>query len=112
MNVLILDEALRKLRRVEATRDQQGYVRRSENCHQLCIQGASLIKVRILFRYSTIEQTSGVCIDFLSLYPKEVEFLFPPLTNLTYNLAQEGEETSRNGLVVIPVRPPLVVEQK
>ena len=134
MNVLILDEALRKLRKVEATRDQQSYastkilyrgmsdvemdledfkrvggnelaLMSTTADPKIALSYASRGQVGLLLRYSTIGQTRGVSIDFLSLYPKEIEFLFPPLTNLTYDVAQEGEETSRNGLVVIPVRP-------
>jgi hypothetical protein len=135
MNVLILDEALRKLRKVEATRDQVSYastkilyrgmsdveldledfkrvggnelaLMSTTADPQIALNYASRGQVGLMFRYSTIGQTRGVSIDFLSLYPKEVEFLFPPLTNLTYDVnVLEGEEASTSGVTVIPVRP-------
>jgi hypothetical protein len=133
MNVLILDEALRKLRKVEATRDQASYASKKVLYRgmsdvemdledfkrvggnelalmsttadpKIAISYASRGQVGLLFRYSTIGQTRGVSIDFLSLYPKEVEFLFPPLTNLTYDATQEEDDVAP-GVTVIPVRP-------
>ena len=45
----------------------------------------------LIFRYTTRGHSKGVCIDFLSLYPKEKEYLYPPLTNLTFDLHAPDE---------------------
>ena len=37
----------------------------------------------LVFKYTTVGLTRGVKIQFLSLYPKEVEFVYPPLTFLS-----------------------------
>ena len=39
----------------------------------------------IIFRYATTGHTRGISIRHLSLYPKEQEFLYPPLTNLKFD---------------------------
>jgi Ca2+-binding EF-hand superfamily protein len=37
----------------------------------------------LVFKFNTVGLTRGVKIQFLSLYPKEVEFIYPPLTFLS-----------------------------
>ena len=37
----------------------------------------------LVFKYKTVGLTRGVKIQFLSLYPKEVEYVYPPLTFLS-----------------------------
>ncbi len=39
----------------------------------------------IIFRYATTGHTRGISIRHISLYPKEQEFLYPPLTNLKFD---------------------------
>jgi hypothetical protein len=132
MSVLILDEAIRKLRKVEAMTDPAGYASRkylyrgmsdmrmdlehfkrlggnelalmstSADMH-VAMSYASQGQVGLVFRYNTIGQTRGVSISYLSLYPKEVEFLFPPLTNLTFDATYHVEELG--GVTIVPVRP-------
>lgn len=41
-------------------------------------------KVPLVFKYKVAGLKAGACIQFLSLYPKEQEFVYPPLTYLTY----------------------------
>ena len=48
----------------------------------------------LLFKYNTVGLTRGVKIQFLSLYPKEVENVYPPLTFLTVGkVGEEGNVT-------------------
>jgi hypothetical protein len=44
----------------------------------------------LVFKYNTVGLTRGVKIQFLSLYPKEVEFVYPPLTFLSVVKSVEG----------------------
>ena len=37
----------------------------------------------LVFMFKTIGLSRGCCIQYLSLYPREVEYLYPPLTFLT-----------------------------
>jgi hypothetical protein len=46
----------------------------------------------LVFHFQTVGLTRGVDITFLSLYPKEVEFVYPPLTFLTV-IGDTEEET-------------------
>ena len=50
----------------------------------------------LVFKYTTVGLTRGVKIQFLSLYPKEVEYVYPPLTFLTSigHSYKEGNVTS------------------
>ena len=57
----------------------------------------------LIFRLSTIGHSRGIQIDHLSLYPKECEYLFPPLTNLTFD--QTSEVLVENGVEVVPIVP-------
>ena len=41
-----------------------------------------MYKVPLLFKLNTVALQRGVSIDFLSIYPKEKEYLYPPLTFL------------------------------
>jgi hypothetical protein len=42
----------------------------------------------IIFRYTTTGHTRGISIRHLSLYPREQEYLYPPLTNLKFDESQ------------------------
>jgi len=67
----------------------------------------------LVFKYNTVGLTRGVKIQFLSLYPKEVEYVYPPLTFLsvvgdtekeTVTLVEE-EETVTINVTIVPVMP-------
>ena len=45
----------------------------------------------------------GVCIDFLSMYPKEKEYLYPPLTSLTFDDRSDIE--TDGDVTIVPVDP-------
>jgi len=57
----------------------------------------------MLFRFATKSRSKGVSIDYLSLYPKEKEFLYPPLTGLTYDA--DSEMTTEDGVIIVPILP-------
>jgi len=57
----------------------------------------------LLFRYTTKALSRGVLIDYLSMYPKEKEYLYPPLTSLTYD-ERSAIEVEGN-VTVVPVDP-------
>jgi len=57
----------------------------------------------LLFRYTTKALSRGVLIDYLSLYPKEKEFLYPPLTSLTYD--DRSAVMVEGNVTVVPVDP-------
>ena len=114
VTMYFLEDALKKMRRVEAAQNPERY-----NTEQILWRGMrdvdldleefkrvggtelapmSTTKKRdmaeafakgnqrgLIFRYTTKGHSKGVCIDFLSVYPKEKEYLYPPLTNLTFD---------------------------
>ena len=55
----------------------------------------------LLFEYETQGKSMGVSIQYLSVYPKEQEFLYRPLTFLIAN----GEPYVEDGVQVVPVLP-------
>ena len=56
----------------------------------------------LVFVFKTMGLSRGVCIQYLSLYPKEVEYLYPPLTFLT----AEGSGTyQEDGVPFLEVTP-------
>ena len=57
----------------------------------------------LLFRFITKGRSKGVPIDFLSVYPKEKEFLYPPLTGLDHD--EHSTVTTEDGVMIVPVRP-------
>ena len=57
----------------------------------------------LLFRFITKGRSKGVPIDFLSVYPKEKEFLYPPLTGLEQD--EHLTVTTEDGVMIVPVRP-------
>ena len=105
-----LDEALNKLRRVEATRDIEEYNRVkyfwrgmknmtvdvdkffAEGGSELApmsttedlnvAKGYAMSEMPLLFRFEARGRSKGVDIGFLSLYPREREVLYPALTGL------------------------------
>ena len=132
-NVYMLDEALKKMRKVEAIEDPERYNQRidlfrgmadmevdleafkkhggnelalmsTSSSKETALAYASTGKVSgLIFRLSTIGHSRGIQIDHLSLYPKECEYLFPPLTNLTFD--QTSEVLVENGVEVVPIVP-------
>jgi len=55
----------------------------------------------LILRYKTSGLNTGVCLQFLSVYPKEQEYLYPPGTFLQF----EKEETDADGRRIITIRP-------
>jgi len=55
----------------------------------------------LVFKYKTQAMTRGSSIQFLSLYPKENEVLYPPLTFLTA-LGELYQENCINFLELLP----------
>jgi len=64
-------------------------------------------RTSLLFRYTTKALSRGVKIDYLSLYPKEEEFLYPPLTYL-HCVKMERETLCGVQLLVATVEPTMV----
>jgi len=120
VTMYFLDEALKKIRKVEARQNPERY-----NTEQILWRGMRDVDLDLdqfkrvggtelapmsttatrsvaeafargdqrglIFRYTTRGHSKGVCIDFLSLYPKEKEYLYPPLSNLTFDLHAPDE---------------------
>jgi len=134
VTMYVLDEALRKLRKVEAFLDKEAYaktlylwrgmkdlhmdVAEFQKCGGTELAPMSTTKSRdvanlyargtaggLLFRFSTKAHSRGVSIDYLSLYPKEKEYLYPPLTYVHYDEHSEGVVTEENGIKIVPVCP-------
>lgn len=57
----------------------------------------------LIFRYTTKALSRGVLIDYLSMYPKEKEYLYPPLTSLTFDDRSEVKE--EGNVTIVPVDP-------
>ena len=55
----------------------------------------------LVFRYKTVGLNRGVSIQFLSVYPKESEIAFPPLTYLMAH----GEIYEEDGVSILDVIP-------
>ena len=55
----------------------------------------------LVFKYNTVGLTRGVKIQFLSLYPKEVEFVYPPLTFLS----AVGKPITKGKVTILEVKP-------
>ncbi len=55
----------------------------------------------LVFKYKTVGLTRGVKIQFLSLYPKEVEYVYPPLTFLTV----VGHSYKEGNVTIVKVSP-------
>jgi len=132
-NVFFLDEALKKMRKVEAQLDPEAYASKMDlyrgmadmeldlpefkrvGGNELALMSTSGSKNTaldyasqgmvsgLLLRLSTRGQSRGIRIQYLSLYPKENEYLFPPLTNLTFD--DSSEEVEEDGVKVVPVVP-------
>jgi len=120
VTMYVLDEALKKMRKNEARQDPEGYNRtlrlwrgmrdrdldldkfKREGGTELAVMSTSAHrsvaekfargdKGGLIFRYTTRAHSKGVCIDFLSLYPKEKEYMYPPLTYLTFDEHAQDE---------------------
>ena len=57
----------------------------------------------LIFRYNTRGLSRGVLIDFLSMYPKEKEYLYPPLTTLIFDDRSDIE--TDGDITIMPVDP-------
>jgi hypothetical protein len=108
--IYALTEGIKKLRAVEARSDEKGFnttkvlwrgmankelgetfesvggtemaVMSTTSDKEVALSYAQS-KFPLVFKYNTVGLTRGVKIQFLSLYPKEVEFVYPPLTFLS-----------------------------
>jgi hypothetical protein len=72
--------------------------------HSVCArQALSYAKSRcpLVFKYKTQGLNRGCSIQYLSLYPKETEYLYPPLTFIF----AEGECYTEDGTVFLDVTP-------
>jgi len=56
----------------------------------------------LVFVYETLALTRGCCIQFLSLYPTEVEYLYPPLTFLSGGVSTPYVE---DGITFFAIKP-------
>ena len=62
----------------------------------------------LLFKYTTKGKSRGVLIAFLSLYPREKEYLYAPLTFMTFDTNAEGGILTcgaSSGVMIVPVEP-------
>jgi len=134
VTMYVLDEALRQMRRVAAQQPERynqtlrlwrGMRDRDLDLDKFKREGGTELAVMstsahrsvaenfargdqggLIFRYTTRAHSKGVCIDFLSLYPKEKEYMYPPLTYLTFDEhAQDEAEDPASHLKVIHVVP-------
>ena len=128
VTMYVLDEALGKMRKVEAKQNREGYAQtkilwRGMKDRDLDLDefkrlgGTELAPMSttasrpvaerfargdhggLIFRYTTTGHSRGVCIDFLSLYTKENEYLYPPLTKLTFDKERERERERERALL-------------
>jgi hypothetical protein len=111
--IYALTEGVKKLRAVEAKRDPEGFnstkdlwrgmanmvsnkTFESVGGTELAVMSTTSDKMialsyventscecPLVFKYKTVGLSRGVKIQFLSLYPKEVEYIYPPLTFLS-----------------------------
>ena len=132
-NVYIIDEAIKKLRKVQAKQDPEAYamtmklyrgmadmemdleefkrvggnelaIMSTSGSEEIALSYARTGKVSgMMFVMSTTGASRGVRLQYLSLYPKENEFLFPPLTNLTFD--EHSQVMTKDGVDQIPVKP-------
>jgi hypothetical protein len=135
VTMYVLDEMLRKMQKVEAKLTPEEYTKtkilwrgmkdRSLNIDEFKrIGGVELApmsttsdkdvatsyacgrKGGLLFKYTTKGKSRGVLIAFLSLYPREKEYLYAPLTFMTFDTnAEGGIYTDENGVMIVPVEP-------
>jgi hypothetical protein len=131
MIVYFISEGLKKLRAVRAAQDPEGFMKTvvlwrglqnmqideemfqkfggtelapmSTTANIEVAQNYSKSACPLLLKYTTTAMETGVAIDFLSVYPKEREFLYPPLTVLTFRGV-----TREKGIRTIEVKPQIV----
>eukprot|EP00932_Pfiesteria_piscicida_P016923 SRR837773.3829.p1 GENE.SRR837773.3829~~SRR837773.3829.p1 ORF type:complete len:207 (-),score=51.63 SRR837773.3829:18-545(-) len=58
-------------------------------------------QVPLIFKYSVSGLRTGVSIQFCSLYPKEEEYLYPPLTYMSF--CRQYEDDGMHVIVIEPV---------
>lgn len=128
VTVFHLSNSLKKLRSVRATLDPAGFNRKVflyRGMKDMCVDkkrfrregGTELAPMSttkdkkvamsyalsdqpLLFKFATEALETGVSIEFVSVYPKEREYLYPPLTFLKL-ISEQVEE----GLAVLEVKP-------
>ncbi len=128
LTVYFLDRAIKKLRQVKAKVDAEAFAKQTtlwrglkdktldvENF--LKFGGTELAamsttadedvarkyaksNVPLVLKYEVVGLRAGVSIQWLSLYPKESEYLYPPLTYLSYKRHYEDD-----GQLVVVVEP-------
>jgi len=130
MTLYILDEALGKMQKVEAKRDPVAYASKkrlyrgmkdmhmdlaafqrvggvemapmsTSDLKSVACKYAAGSQGGLLFEYETQGKSTGVSIQYLSVYPKEQEFLYRPLTFLVSN----GDPYVKDGVQFVPVLP-------
>jgi hypothetical protein len=138
--IYALTECIKKLRAVEAKDDEKGFntpkvlwrgmanmklneIFKSVGGTEMAVMSTTSDKEvavkyaksesALVFKYTTLGLTRGVKIQFLSLYPKEVEFVYPPLTFLSFFgdteeetvTIVEEEKTVTINVTIVPVMP-------
>ena len=126
--IYVLTEGIKKLRAVEAKRDPHGFISTQKLWRgfantkwdeKFLLEGGTEMAVMsttsskevalsyassespLVFKYRTVGLTRGVNIQFLSLYPKEVEFVYPPLTFLS----AVGKPITKGKVTILEVKP-------
>ncbi len=130
--IYVLTEGVKKLRAVEAKRDPEGFNKTEElwrgmenmnldevfeslggtemavmsttSDNEVALDYASS-DYPLVFHFQTVGLTRGVKIQFLSLYPKEVEFVYPPLTFLSVVGKPKTEATRIGNVTIVEVMP-------
>lgn len=128
MTVYHLESAIKKLRQVKAKADAEGFAKErvlwrgmqnrtvdiayfkkyggtelapmSTTSDEEVARKYAASNVPLVFRYDVVGLRAGVEIQWCSLYPKEAEFLYPPLTFMSYKRHYEDD-----GQLVVVVEP-------
>jgi hypothetical protein len=130
--IYALTEGVKKLRAVEAKGDEKGFnltkelwrgmkkmvlddtfellggtemaVMSTTSDKEVALSYASS-EYPLVFKYTTVGLTRGVKIQFLSLYPNEVEYVYPPLTFLSVVGKPYVESTQYGDVTIVQVVP-------
>ncbi len=128
LTVYFLDSGLKKLRAVAAQRDEQKFAQRTvlwrgmknmsmDIAKFMEVGGTELApmstttdeevarkyadsRVPLVFKYEVVGLRTGIPIRWLSLYPQEEEYLYPPLTYMSFKRLYEDD-----GQLIIVVEP-------
>ena len=131
LTVYYLDRGVKKLRRVKAEADAEAFAKQTtlwRGLQNVSVDIENFLKlggtelapmstttdedvarkyaksnVPLVLKYEVVGMRAGVSIQWLSLYPKESEYLYPPLTYLSYK--RHYEDDGQLVVVVEPVMP-------